>query len=178
MHDICPIKVGSTIPEVMVQDENSLQVNLQKISADQPTVIVVYRGAWCGYCIQHLRELNDAKEDIEALGYRVIGLTVDQPEKLIASDEKAESEIDVYSDASAEAIKSLGLDWKLADDQYSKYKTEYGLDLETWSGQTHHALPVPAILVVKEGIVQFQYVNPNYNTRLKVETLLAVLKTI
>jgi len=31
---------------------------------------------------------------------------------------------------------------------------------------------------LKDNVVQFQYVNPNYRTRLKPETLLAVLKTL
>jgi len=178
MFDICPLKVGSELPVVNVADKNARNQSLVDIVGDKPSVIVVYRGAWCGYCIQHLAELNDAKSDIEGLGYQIFGLTVDQPTKLEMSDEKAESEIPVYSDASSKAIQALGLDWQLAPEQYTKYKTEYGIDLETWSGQSHHALPVPAIFVVKEGIVQFQYVNPNYNTRLKAETLLAVLKTL
>ena len=57
-------------------------------------------------------------------------------------------------------------------------KTEYKLDLEKWSGEEHHSLPVPAIFIIKEGVVQFQYVNPNYNTRMKAKTLLAVLETL
>ncbi|MFT4661076.1 MAG: hypothetical protein ACI8XB_001347 [Patiriisocius sp.] len=56
-------------------------------------------------------------------------------------------------------------------------KTEDQLDLEEWSGEKHHSLPVPGIYVIKDNKVEFQYVNPKYSDRLKPETLLAILKS-
>lgn len=178
MYDICPLKVGDEIPEVSVMNADNEAISLRSLSTEQPTVAIFYRGAWCGYCTKHLAELNDIKADIEQLGYRVIGITTDKVEKLGMSTEKANTEIEVYSDAMVDAIKAFGLDWKLDDELYTKYKSEYKLDLEEWSGEDHHSLPVPAIYVLKDNAVLFQYVNPNYKTRLKPETLLAVLKTL
>ncbi len=38
-------------------------------------------------------------------------------------------------------------------------------------------LPVPAVFLVNtDGIIQFQYVNPNYTVRLKKEVILAAAK--
>ncbi len=178
MFDICPLKVGSAIPEVSLADKNNKAHTLEELTAEKPTVIIFYRGAWCGYCTQHLAELNDAKADIEKLGYQIFGVTMDQASKLEESTKKSESEIEVYSDAKAEAIKAFGLDWNVSDELFSKYLNEYKLDLEAWSGEDHHKLPVPAVFIIKDGVVQFQYVNPNYNTRLKAETLVAVLGTL
>ncbi len=45
------------------------------------------------------------------------------------------------------------------------------------SGEKHHLLPVPAILLINtDGIIQLHYVNPNYNVRLKKEVILAAAK--
>jgi len=178
MHDICPLKVGAEIPAVSVMDSESQAQELSNLIGEKPSVLIFYRGAWCGYCTKHLAELNEVKSDIETLGYQMFGITIDQSSKLEESNLRSESEIQVYSDSSAEAIKAFGLDWRVDDATFDKYKTKYNLDLESWSGQDHHALPVPAIYIVKDGIVQFQYVNPTYSTRLKAETLLAVLKTL
>lgn len=178
MYDICPLKVGAEIPEVQVADQQSKSHELKSIIGDQPSVIIFYRGAWCGYCTKHLAELNDVKADIEAMGYQVFGVTIDQAEKLQETYDKTEAKIPVYSDSKAEVIKAFGLDWRLEDDKFNLYKEKYQLDLEEWSGESHHNLPVPAIYVIKDGIVQFQYVNPKYSVRLKPETLLSVLKTI
>jgi len=103
---------------------------------------------------------------------------MDQPSKLDESKERSKSEIEVYADVKAEAIKAFGLNWTVDDTLFTKYKNEYKIDLELWSGESHHQLPVPAVFIIKDGMVQFQYVNPAYSTRLKPETLLAVLKTI
>ena len=176
--DVCPLKVGEEIPNTILTNDANEQTSLSDLTSDKPTVIVFYRGAWCGYCTKHLSELNEAKTDIEKLGYQIIGITVDKAEKLSESIEKSDAEIDVYSDSKAETIMAFGLDWKVDSTLFEKYKTAYKLDLEAWSGEDHHSLPVPAIFVIKENIVEFQYVNPNHAIRLKPETLLAVLKTL
>ena len=178
MYQICPLKVGQTIPDGNLSDDNNLQTKLTDLVSTKPTVLIFYRGAWCGYCTMHLRELNDIKSEIEALGYQVLGITPDQASKLNETVEKTKTEIPVYSDSKLEVIKAFGLNWKLDDTQFETYKSKYKLDLEAWSGENHHSLPVPAIFVIKDKVVQFQYVNPNYKIRLKPESLLAILSTI
>lgn len=178
MFDICPLKVGTEIPDVAIFNSDSTAQSLKELTTEKPSVIIVYRGAWCGYCTKHLAELNDIKTKVDSLGFQMFGITVDQPTKLSESEKRAKTEIPVYSDPTIEAITALGLDWKVDDALFEKYKTKYKLDLEEWSGQDHHTLPVPAVFVVKEGVIQFQYVNPNHNTRLKAETLLAILQTL
>lgn len=176
MFDICPLKVGETIPETQLKDADNMVIDLSTLVGEKPSVLIFYRGAWCGYCTQHLAELNEIKSEVESLGYQMLGITVDQAEKLTESNIRSESEIPVYSDASLQTIAAFGLDWKVDDAMFTKYKNEYELDLEDWSGESHHSLPVPAIFVVKDGMVQFQYVNPNYRLRLPAETLLAILE--
>jgi peroxiredoxin len=76
-----------------------------------------------------------------------------------------------------EAAKAFGLAFRVDDKGYQRL-SGYGIDLEAASGEKHHLLPVPAVyLVGKDGIVQFQYVNPNYRVRLTPEVLLAAAKT-
>jgi len=178
MFDICPLKVGEEIPDATLINQSNEQVSLLDLTMEKPTVIVFYRGAWCGYCTKHLAELNDLKEEIESLGYQMIGITPDQSSKLAETQTRAESEIPVYSDSNMETIQGFGLDWKVGKELFEKYKTKYKLDLEEWSGTDHHSLPVPSIYIVENQTVQFQYVNPNFKIRLKPETLLAVLKTL
>lgn len=178
MHDVCPLKIGSEVPDVSLIDQNNQEQSLKSLINEKPSVLIFYRGAWCGYCTKHLAELNDIKSDIESLGFQILGITVDQSDKLSESNEKSSSEIVVYSDSDLEAISAFGLDWNVGDETVVKYKNEYKIDLEAWSGQDHHSLPVPAIYVIKDNQVEFQYVNPKYSTRLKAETLLSVLSTM
>jgi peroxiredoxin len=178
MHDICPLKVGEELPKASLLDDNGEEIELVNLISDKPTILIFYRGAWCGYCTKHLSELNDMKADVESSGFQMFGITVDQSSKLDESLPKSENEIKVYSDSKLEAIKGFGLDWKVDDELFEKYITKYNLDLEEWSGKNHHTLPVPAIFIIQKNIIQFQYVNPNYSVRLKPETLMAIIKSL
>jgi hypothetical protein len=64
------------------------------------------------------------------------------------------------------------------DKLYSKYKDKYNLDIEWWGKSTHHILPVPAVFIIKNGIIQLQHVDPKYSQRLSPELLIAMLKSI
>jgi peroxiredoxin len=46
--------------------------------------------------------------------------------------------------------------------------------IEAASGGKHHELPVPAVfLVATNGVIQFEYVNPDYTVRAHPDVLLA-----
>ncbi len=178
MYDICPLKVGSELPKASLQDASNQTIALAELIDSMPTVLVFYRGAWCGYCIQHLAELNGIRSEVKELGYQLVGITVDQPAKLEVSNQKAESEMPVYSDSDLDVMQAFGLDWRVSDETNTKYKNEYKIDLEAWSGADHHNLPVPAIYIIKGNAVMFNYVNPKYSTRMSSESLLAILSTL
>lgn len=50
-------------------------------------------------------------------------------------------------------------------------------DLEKDSGYDHHLLPVPAVYLINpDGLITFQYVNPDYTTRINSEVLLTAAR--
>ncbi|MDZ7681864.1 MAG: hypothetical protein U5J63_09195 [Fodinibius sp.] len=72
--------------------------------------------------------------------------------------------------------KIFGLAFKVDQSTLERY-AEGGIDLEESSGYDHHLLPVPAVYLINpDGLVTFQYVNPDYKTRIKSEVLLAAAK--
>lgn len=177
MFDVCPLKVGEAIPEsAVVYNQTGTAINLGEITKDKATVIIFYRGAWCGYCTQHLAAIQEAKPAIEALGFEILAISPDAD--VNKSIEKTEGDYQFFSDPSTATIQAFGLDWHVDDPTFEKYKNEYKIDLEAWSGDDHHNLPVPAVYIIKDNLVQFNYVNPNYRLRLNSETLVALLKTL
>jgi len=82
----------------------------------------------------------------------------------------------LLSDSSMTAAVEFGLGWQVPKSMVQKYTT-YGIDLDAASGQSHHLLPVPAVFVVgTDGVVRFQYVNPDHRVRLDADVLLAAAK--
>lgn len=179
MFDICPMKIGESIPDsIALTNVDGKQVTLGEIIKEDKVILVFYRGGWCPYCTRHLSVLGQVKEEIDALGYSLYGVTPDQFDSLGVSQVRSQSGYQIFSDSKAELITAFGLGWKVDDKNYVKYRDQYGMDTEEWSGEKHHILPVPAVYVIDKGVVQFNYVNPNYSTRLKPQTLLAILESL
>lgn len=82
----------------------------------------------------------------------------------------------LLSDSKMAGARALGIAFKVDDTTLERYG-QYGIDLEKSTGERHHVLPVPSVFVVgKDGIINFEYVNPNYKVRLQPEVLLAAAK--
>jgi peroxiredoxin len=177
MYEICPIKNSEKTPSSIVYETNGDSIKLNDYIGDKPTVIVFYRGGWCPYCTKHLAELNTIKSKIDSLGFQLIAITPDNFTNLDSSVVRSSEGIDytLLSDKYASAMTDFGIGWHVNDKLYKKYKTKYNLDTEWWSGAKHHILPVPAVFVIKDGVIQYQHVDPNYSKRLSSEIILSFL---
>ena len=75
-----------------------------------------------------------------------------------------------------DVTKAFGLAFKVDSKTVERYKS-LGIDLEADSGYDHHLLPAPAVYIINtEGIVRFNYVNPNYRERINGDVLLSAAK--
>jgi peroxiredoxin len=171
-NDICPIKVGERIPDSFVQTLEGEKVNLYDYVSGKQTVLIFYRGGWCPYCNLQLASLNNIEKDLLNLGYQLVAVSIDRPEKLNESIDKHALTYTLLSDSKAEASTAFGLAFRV-DDKYNEMLKSHNMSLEDASGETHHILPVPAVFVLdKDGVIQFEYVNPDYKVRLNGELLL------
>lgn len=174
--DIRPLLIGATVPQVALQTADGKAFDLSGAVAKKPTVLIFYRGGWCPYCNTHLGQLQTAEAELLKLGYQILAISPDRPEKLGESVEKHKLTYTLLSDHSMKAAQSFGIAFRVDDATLEKYKG-YGIDLEAASGQKHHLLPVPAVFIVgTDSIVKFVYVNPDYKVRLEPAVLLAAAK--
>lgn len=179
MFDICPIKNSQEIPNTMVYQQNGKQIDLKDYIEKRNVVLVFYRGGWCPYCIRHLSALYEVKEEIDSLGFELIGITPDDFIHLDSSLKKSgDTDFKLFSDKDVNAINAYGIGWQVSDELYSKYKDKYNLDTEWWSGSKHHILPVPSVFVIGEGKVKYQHVDPKYQQRLSPEVLMSFIKSM
>ena len=168
-----PLGVGQTVPDVTVRAVDGNPFNLQQAVADQPTVLIFYRGGWCPYCNRHLADLEQLGPKLKEPGYQILAISPDRPEELAKSVQELELGYELLSDSDMVAARSFGLAFKVDDALVETYKTKYGIDLEASSGRTHHELPVPAAYVVDQaGVIRFAFVNPDYKVRVDSEKLL------
>jgi len=172
--DVQPLLIGETIPDITLQSHQNESVNLLDESSEN-TLFVFYRGGWCPFCSAELAELSSIEDQLYEMGINIVALSPDQPEFLRQSMDDVNMDYKLLSDSMMEASKAFGIAYRLDDETYQRYKTN-GMDLEERSGQDHHLLPAPAVFLSNaDGIIEFQYVNPDYRQRIDKDVLLAAV---
>lgn len=176
--EVVPIREGATVPKLTLKTMDGKQKELHALLAEKPTVLVFYRGGWCPYCNKHLAKLQMIEPKLMELGYQVVAVSPDRPEKLRESLGKQRLNYTLLSDSSAAATKAFGLAFQVDDGTLIKYKS-FDIDLDDASGESHHILPVPAVyLIDQQGLIRFTHFDPNYKTRLNTDLLLAKAETL
>ncbi|HKJ70102.1 MAG TPA: AhpC/TSA family protein, partial [bacterium] len=75
----------------------------------------------------------------------------------------------LLSDSAAVATRAFGLAYRATNSNTGR--------LEEASGRDHHILPVPAAFIVgTDGMIKFEYINPNYKVRVKSAIILAAAR--
>ncbi len=112
------------------------------------------------------------------LGVQLLAISPDQPSKLTETIDKHKMGFRLLSDSDMAAGRSFRVAYRLDDGTLAELK-KYGIDVEEASGQKHHMLPVPAVLLVTtNGLIQFEYVNPDYKVQLDPDLLLAATRIV
>lgn len=165
--DIQPLVVGDSVPTTLVLTRAEGEAfDLNQAIEDKPSILIFYRGGWCPYCNTQLGQIQIIEGQLRAMGYQILAISPDKPENLAASLDKNQLTYTLLSDHSMDAARAFGIAFRVDSATLEKY-TQYGIDLEEASGETHHLLPVPSVFVVdSSGSIQFSYSNPDYKVRI------------
>ena len=172
-----PLPAGVASPSFTARNADGSDFVFDPSSLDRPAMLIFYRGGWCPYCNRHLAELRHVVPELEQRGMDVYFLSADSPANLASALHGDAEGLDytLLSDARMGAAEAFGIAFRVSDDYYQQAK-EYGLDLEEASGETHHALPVPAVYVIdSDGMIRFAHSEPDYTQRLGNDELRAAV---
>jgi peroxiredoxin len=125
-----------------------------------------------------LVQLREIEPELKGLGVQLLAISPDRPSKVRETLDKHKMGFTLLSDSEMIAARAFRVAYKL-DDQTLQELRKYNIDVEDASGQQHHMLPVPAqFLVATNGVIQFEYVNPDYRVRIDPDLLLSTARTI
>lgn len=176
-NDVQPLSVGAQVPDAAVRRSDGTPVRLQALIGGRPAVLVFYRGGWCPYCNTHLGQLKTVEKDLLDLGYTIVAISPDRPEKLAESSAQRELGFTLISDSKMEASRAFGLAFQVDAETVAMYLEKYKIDLEGDSGEKHHQLPVPAAYVARaDGTIAFAYHDVDYKQRVDPQALLAAAR--
>lgn len=173
-----PLAVGERVPDVSVRDVDGEAVSLRAAAARKPTVLIFYRGGWCPFCTRHLAGVQGVVPELEALGYQILAISPDRPEKIAEMTEGEELELryTLLSDSKMDAARAFGLAFRVDAKTIEKYKG-YGIDLVDASGEKHLTLPHPAVFIIDaEGTIRFAHAEADYKVRLAPAKIVAEAK--
>lgn len=175
-YDIQPLLIGEQIPDMTMTDKDDREHSLRELIAQQPAVIVFYRGGWCPFCSSYLGEVAAMEDEIYELGYQILAISPDQPQYLRESVQEVDINYTLLSDSSMEVARAFGLAFRVDDETVEELKNN-GMDIVKNSGHDHRQLPVPAAFITDtSGEILFQYVNPEYRERISGDILKSALR--
>lgn len=168
--DISPLLVGEMIPEANLETLEGTTVTLKDVISKKPTVLVFFRGGWCPYCNAQLIDLRKSLSSIDSLGYQLVAISPDSFKKSAENLKKNNLNFTLLSDLDRTAMIRFGIAYQAP--------TSYAKDLKTYSeGKNLDLIPVPSVYVIdQKGEILFEYINPDFTTRISSKLLLSVLK--
>ncbi len=170
--DISPLLIGEKPADVAVKDSDGAVVQFSSVYKDKPVILIFYRGGWCPYCNKHLKEIGAAEQELLSLGYSIVAVSPDAPEKLSATLNKNEISYILLSDDEGALAKAFGVAFRVPD-HYVKTVTNASM------GKNTEHLPVPSVFILNtNGEIEFEYINPDFTKRLSGSMLLAVAKEL
>lgn len=171
-NEICPLKISEEIPGANLQTIEGEEINIRDVVKGTKAIIIFYRGGWCPFCNLQLSQLKNIEAQLLELSYKIIAISMDNPEHLKNTLDRHRMKYELYSDSKTNVCRAFGIAFK-ADEEYVSKLKSYNMDLETSSGEKHHILPVPGVFIVdSNGIIQYEYVNLDYKVRINSDLLL------
>lgn len=179
---VSPLLNGQQVPSVMVTTAENKSANLTEVIKNKKTILFFYRGGWCPFCNTQMGQLKAIEGQLSKLGFQLIGISTDSAEDLQKSIKDKSLDYQLLSDYNSSVSQAFGLAFfssqKVTDRYLAKMKLTNPLQ-KNQAGEPRLVLPAPAVYVIdSKGLVQFNYVNPNYKVRLDEELLLLAAKLV
>ena len=179
---VSPLLNGQYVPKVNTTTMSGKQVPIQQVLNGKKTVLFFYRGGWCPFCNTQMGQLKQLEPKLKAMGFQLIGISTDGPQDLQKSIKKMDLGYTLLSDFDSQVSKAFGLAFFTSEKTTARYVSKLDLanPLHTNAdGEQRLVLPAPAVYVIdSKGLVQFNYVNPNFRVRLHQDVLLAAAKLV
>lgn len=173
---ICPLLVGQAIADVSAFTLSGERVNVRALVAEQPTVLVFFRGGWCPYCNLQLAQLRLIQTALREIGFQTIAISPDDPSSLRAAVARHQLDYTLLSDPESQVIAAFGLAYRAAPNDIGDATVQSSAAEAT--GRLPRLLPVPAVYVLSpHGRVVYQYANVDFRVRMSAEVLLTAARS-
>ena len=171
-------KVGDLVADFTLPNALGDSVSLHERLTHGPVVLVFYRGGWCPYCNFHLRAMQSALAEFQALGASLMAISPQPPDASLSTQEKNALSFDVLSDVGSTVIREWHLAYELSEALRNPF-VKAGYDLPAINGRGDWVLPVTATYVIKpDRTIAWARVDEDHMVRPEVAEVLDALRRI
>lgn len=175
------LHAGERAPNFRLPDANGQWLELDRLRAQGPVVLVFYRGQWCPYCNLELRAYQRLLPQFRALGATVVAISPQTPDSSLSTVEKNALAFPVLSDVGSAVARAYGLAFDLDAEMQSLYADFFGNDLSDYNGTdtvSGWTLPLPGTyLIGHDARIELAAVEVDYRQRLEPQAVLDQLRT-
>jgi len=172
------IPVGQNVPDARVEDIHGEPVLLSSLYAKGPILLAFYRGGWCPYCNFEIRALTVAYREFQKRGVTPVAVSVDQPDQAATTNATWSIPFPVLSDSDLALHQPFHVVNKVDGEQLATLR-KYGVDLEAFSGRTHHVIAIPALFLIDQrGVVRWAHSDPEYKVRPTTAQILGAIDAV
>lgn len=167
---------GTDVSGLVVNSIDGSPFAMNQLWAENPTMIIFYRGGWCPFCNAQIRELSLAHPEFTARGVDIAVISVDKPDASSLLKKTYEVPFSVLSDQDLAAHKAFNVVMEIPEERAKKVKDSFGLDFKEWSGRDHLTIAVASsFLVGTDGKVKWSTIIKDYTIRPSAKQLIAAI---
>jgi peroxiredoxin len=160
------LQVGDTVNDFTATDLHGNIYQLSSALKNGPVVVIFYRGHWCPYCNQHLKNLQDSLSLIYEKGVSVVAISPEKSEFLKMTAEKTGAEFSLLYDEGYHLSDLFDLTFRPDSLTRVIYNTVLGADLKNAHSDESQQLPIPATFIINQNhTILWRHFDPDYKKR-------------
>jgi len=138
-------KIGDQAPRFSGLDQNGISYSSEDLLTHGNRILVIfYRGYWCPYCQNHLKELDEQFKSFQRKGMQVLVISPEKPEKIEETSSELKNEIPLIYDQDNTIMNSFGVAFEL-EDSFSKWTLKR---VDEYNAVGNRVFPVPATYLI------------------------------
>lgn len=173
------LKKGDRVKPFELRNHLGQKIPLSELLKKGPVVLSFYRGGWCPFCNNELKELKKIHKKVQALGGVIIAVAPEASNKLRETQEHNSLPFDLLSDPGNQVAQQFGVAFALDPSTSKLYRERKIVDLKSWNALSDEILPIPAtFLIDSSSKIRYAFVQPDYKQRVDKNILLKKLENL
>ncbi len=164
------LQTGTPAPDFTATDQRGKKQHLKTLAEKGTVVLFFYRGQWCPYCNKQIKQLEDSLQLLTAKGATILAVSPEIQENIAKTIAKTKASFPVLHDAQLKIMKAYDVAYDVDPETIERYK-KFKIDFNAVNGSNGAKLPVPAVYIIKNGVISYRFFNEDYTKRPSVREL-------